>query len=98
MQGLRRLAAEAHYENYIKREEAAAAKLRDLESWRVPESFDFAAIKGLKAESLQKLLKVKPTSLAQAGRIDGVTPAELALLQVHLARALRAGKERKADV
>ncbi len=95
---LRRLAAEAHYENYIKREEAAAAKLRDLESWRVPESFDFAAIKGLKAESLQKLLKVKPTSLAQAGRIDGVTPAELALLQVHLARALRAGKERKADV
>jgi tRNA uridine 5-carboxymethylaminomethyl modification enzyme len=83
---LRRLAIEAHYEGYLKREEAAVSKLRNLESWSIPEAFDYAAIKGLRNEARLKLGKIKPTTLSQAGRIDGVTPAEIALLQVHLAR------------
>ena len=86
---LRRLAIEAHYEGYLKREGAAIAKLHNLESWNIPVFFDYASIKGLKSEALLKLSKVRPSTLSQAGRIDGVTPAEIALLQVHLARARR---------
>ncbi len=86
---LRRLAIEAHYEGYLKREESAIAKLRNLESWSIPDAFDYASIKGLRNEARMKLSKVRPSTLSQAGRIDGVTPAEIALLQVHISRARR---------
>jgi len=87
----RHLVIEAHYEGYLKREASSVAKLRSLESWGIPEGFDYASIKGLCNEARLKLCKVRPSSLAQAGRIDGVTPAEIALLQVHLARGRREG-------
>lgn len=83
---LRQLVIQSHYEGYIKREDSAVEKLNKLESWNIPDTFDYNTIKGLKNESLMKLCKVRPTTLAQAGRIDGVTPAEIALLQVHLKR------------
>ena len=83
---LRQLAIRAHYEGYLKREEQSVAKLNALEAWRIPEDFDYESIKGLRNESRMKLIKTRPTSLAQAGRIDGVTPSEIALLQVHLMR------------
>ncbi len=90
---LRHLAIEAHYEGYLKREAASIAKLRSLEAWSVPEGFDYASIKGLCNEAMTKLAKVRPSTLAQAGRIDGVTPVEIALLQVHLARRRRGEAE-----
>lgn len=83
---LRQLAIRAHYEGYLKREEQSVAKLNALEAWRIPEDFDYESIKGLRNESRMKLIKTRPTSLAQAGRIDGVTPSEIALLQVQLMR------------
>lgn len=83
---LRQLAVNAHYEGYLAREEVSIAKLEKLENWKIPSDFSFDAISGLANESRMKLNKVRPTTLAQAGRIDGVTPAEIALLQVHLAR------------
>lgn len=86
---LRQLAIRAHYEGYLKREEQSVAKLNALEAWRIPEDFDYESIKGLRNESRMKLIKTRPTSLAQAGRIDGVTPSEIALLQVHLMRHRR---------
>lgn len=86
---LRQLAIRAHYEGYLKREEQSIAKLHSLEAWRIPDEFDYAEIKGLRNESRMKLMKTKPTSLAQAGRIDGVTPSEIALLHVHLMRQRR---------
>lgn len=86
---LRQLAIRAHYEGYLKREEQSVAKLNALEVWRIPEDFDYESIKGLRNESRMKLIKTRPTSLAQAGRIDGVTPSEIALLQVHLMRRRR---------
>ena len=86
---LRQLAIRAHYEGYLKREEQSVAKLNALEAWRIPEDFDYESIKGLRNESRMKLIKTRPTSLAQAGRIDGVTPSEIALLQVHLMRRRR---------
>jgi len=83
---LKRLAVEAHYEGYLKREGNEVAKLRRLEAWRIPENFDYSIIKGMRNEARAKLSKLRPSSLSQAGRIDGVTPAEIALLQVHLSR------------
>ncbi len=85
------IAIEAHYDGYIKRESASIQKLHLLENITVPENFDYSTISGLCLESRQKLQKVKPHTLAQASRIDGVTPAELALLQVLIKRHCAGG-------
>ncbi len=82
----RQLVIDSHYEGYLRREEESIAKLNKLECWKIPAAFNYDAVKGLKNESLMKLKKVLPATLAQAGRIDGITPAEIALLQVHLTR------------
>ncbi|MBR2641936.1 MAG: tRNA uridine-5-carboxymethylaminomethyl(34) synthesis enzyme MnmG [Lentisphaeria bacterium] len=80
------LQIEAHYDGYLQREAASIRNLHKLESWQIPADFPFETLPGLKNESRAKMLKVRPTTLAQAERIDGVTPAEIALLQVHLIR------------
>ena len=51
---------------------------------RIPEAFDFATIRHLRAEAREKLTRVRPLNLAQASRISGITPADMALLSVHL--------------
>jgi len=80
------LQIEAHYDGYLQRESASIRNLHRLECWHIPADFPFKTLPGLKNESRMKLVKVRPTTLAQASRIDGVTPAEIALLQVHLVR------------
>jgi tRNA uridine 5-carboxymethylaminomethyl modification enzyme len=80
------LEIEAKYEGYIKRESARAASMQRLEHVRIPQEFDYSAVKGLRNEARFKLEKVHPQNLSQAARIDGVTPAEIALLQVFLKR------------
>lgn len=77
---------EARYEGYMAREATRAASLQRLEQWRVPAGFDYEAVKGLRNEARAKLIRVRPENLSQASRIDGVTPAEISLLQVHLSR------------
>ena len=86
---LRELAIQAHYEGYMRQEEMAIRNLRELESWRIPDDFDYDALPGLRNESRMKLKKIRPGTLAQAGRIDGVTPSEISLLQVFLIREKR---------
>lgn len=98
----RQLVIDEHYRCYIEREEASVAKLRKLEEWRIPADFAYTEIKGLRNESRAKLQNVAPTTLAQASRIDGVTPAEISLLQVHLKRrgtppARQAGQARRKE-
>ena len=87
MRAFNSIIIESHYEGYLKREEKSVTKLQKLEAWQIPPDFDYDAIVGMRNESRMKLTKVKPTTLSQASRIDGVTPAEIALLQVHLTRA-----------
>jgi tRNA uridine 5-carboxymethylaminomethyl modification enzyme len=81
------LEIEARYEGYTEREQAQAQALLDLERWPVPASFTYAGIASLRAEARAKLEKRRPHTLAQAARMDGVTPADIAVLQVHLRRA-----------
>lgn len=85
----RETAISAHYEGYIRQEEMSVKNLRSLELWKIPADFDYDAVKGLKNETRLKLKRISPTTLSQATRIDGMTPAETALLQVHLSRIAR---------
>ena len=74
----------AKYDGYLQREEVEIARLKKLEETVLPEDFDYSPVRGLCNESRQKLEKIRPATLGQAGRIDGVTPADIGLLQVHL--------------
>jgi len=75
---------EVKYAGYIAREEAEITRRQRLSERRIPTAFDFAAIRHLRAEAREKLSRVRPENLAQASRISGITPADMALLAVHL--------------
>ncbi len=83
------LLVEARYDGYLQREAAEIGRMRKLEVLSIPEDFDYSTVRGLAGEAHQKLERVRPTTLAQAGRIDGVTPADIALLQVSIVRRSR---------
>jgi tRNA uridine 5-carboxymethylaminomethyl modification enzyme len=72
------------YEGYIRRQEDAIAKAVRAESKPIPDSIDYTAILGLRAEARQKFNHVRPGTLGQAGRISGITPADIALLSIYL--------------
>jgi tRNA uridine 5-carboxymethylaminomethyl modification enzyme len=57
-----------------------------LEEWQIPSGIDYGGFTGLRFEASQKLDKFRPATLGQASRIDGVTPADIAILLVHLER------------
>ena len=77
---------ELKYAGYIQRQNQAIEQLRRAESTRIPQNLDFSQIPGLRAETRQKLSSVQPETLGQAGRISGITPADLSLLAVYLHR------------
>ena len=85
----RELMVEARYDGYLQREVLEINKMRKLEALEIPADFDYAAVKGLSNEARAKLVKIRPTTLAQAGRIDGVTPSDIALLQIAITRQTR---------
>jgi tRNA uridine 5-carboxymethylaminomethyl modification enzyme len=75
---------EAKYSGYIDRQAAEVERFQRLENRRIPPQFDFAAIPQLRFEAREKLSRVRPTSLGQASRISGITPADLAMLLLYL--------------
>jgi len=77
---------EIKYEGYIKRQKAQIAEMRRLEARRLPTQVDYKDIIGLRSEAQEKLQKVKPTSVGQASRISGVSPADISVLLIWLAR------------
>jgi tRNA uridine 5-carboxymethylaminomethyl modification enzyme len=72
------------YEGYIRRQVDKAHKLARLENLRLPPSLDYDQIPGLSNEAREKLSNLRPLSLGQASRIAGVTPAAIAILEIHL--------------
>jgi tRNA uridine 5-carboxymethylaminomethyl modification enzyme len=78
------LERDAVYANYLKRQKQDIDAINRDEAHIIPASFDYPAISGLSNEVLQKLLKVRPGTLGQAGRIEGVTPAALTLILARL--------------
>jgi tRNA uridine 5-carboxymethylaminomethyl modification enzyme len=76
----RQLQVDARYASYLERQEADVAALRRDEAVRIPAGFDFDGVPGLSAEVRQKLNAHRPTTIGQASRMDGMTPAALMLL------------------
>jgi tRNA uridine 5-carboxymethylaminomethyl modification enzyme len=89
------VSVEIKYEGYIDRQKRQVERMRKMERVRLPVDFDYDGIPGLLSESRQKLKKLCPRTLAQAGRVSGVTPADLHILWVTLERGRRQGE--KAD-
>ena len=74
------------YEGYIRRQEKQIAEMERLENRLLPEDIDYAAIQGLRLEAREKLSRLRPRSLGQAGRVSGVSPADIAVLMVYLGK------------
>ncbi|MFB3925088.1 MAG: tRNA uridine-5-carboxymethylaminomethyl(34) synthesis enzyme MnmG [Syntrophales bacterium] len=74
------------YEGYLKRQESEVRKFKNMEKILIPQDFDFSEIPGLSSELAQKLTEVRPVSLGQASRIEGMTPAAMSVLMIVLKR------------
>ena len=77
---------ELKYEGYIKRQQADVAEMRRLEAKKLPPDADYQSIQGLRMEAREKLAKVRPSSVGQASRISGVSPADISVLLIWLAQ------------
>ena len=82
------LEIDAQYAGYLDRQEADILAFRRDESLSLPDELDYSAVCGLSAEAVQKLAAIRPATLGQASRIDGVTPAALTLVLAHV-KAIR---------
>ncbi|HEY7982251.1 MAG TPA: tRNA uridine-5-carboxymethylaminomethyl(34) synthesis enzyme MnmG [Candidatus Eremiobacteraceae bacterium] len=91
-----RLAVEIKYEGYIRRQATVIEKLAQSEFVRIPESIDYDHVRSLSREAIEKLRLQRPATLGQAGRIPGVSPADVAVLSVHLTALRRASANRSA--
>ena len=74
------------YAGYLERQREEIARQQRNEHTAIPAGFDYATVRGLSAEVLQKLQRVQPGTIGQAARIAGMTPAAISLLLVHLKR------------
>jgi len=83
---------DAKYDVYLSRQAADIAAYRRDESLELPAGLDYAELRGLSNEVRHKLQTLRPRTIGQAGRIDGITPAALTLLVAHLKRKARGGK------
>lgn len=77
---------ELKYEGYIKRQQAQIREMRRLESKQIPEDICYDTIDGLRLEAREKLGKIRPQNVGQASRISGVSPADVSVLLIYLAK------------
>jgi len=85
----RQMEIEIKYEGYIQRQLKEIEKFKDLEKIKIPANFEFSDVHGLSNELKEKLAAVRPVSLGQASRIDGITPAAISVLMI----AIKASKK-----
>ena len=74
------------YAGYVERQETEVARSKSLEDKIIPDSFDFSIVPSLRLEARQKLAKIRPQTIGQAGRISGVSPSDIGILLVWLKR------------
>lgn len=77
---------ESKYSGYLDKEREAAAKIDRLEDLKIPSNFDYTKLKSLSYEAREKLQSLKPTSIKEAKRISGVSPADISVLLVYMGR------------
>ena len=74
------------YDGYIQRQQRQIHQFKKLENFRIPDTFDYANVQGLKTEAREKLARIRPASIGQASRLPGVSPADISILTVILHR------------
>lgn len=74
------------YESYIKKEEEIVSKLSHFENLVIKDDFDYHSLKSLSFEAREKLTKIRPKTIGQAGRISGVSPADISVLVIYISR------------
>ena len=89
----RQVETEIKYEGYIHRQLKEIEKFKNMERMKIPDNFDFNGVHGLSNELKEKLSAVMPSSLGQASRIDGITPAGLSVIMVAIIAAERQTSE-----
>ena len=72
------------YAGYIKKEEEKVNRMKKMESKKIPEKIDYDEIDGIATEGKEKLKQIQPTTIAQASRISGVNPSDIAILSVYI--------------
>ncbi len=77
---------EIKYEGYIRRQKQQVAQFKKLEGRHLPENFDYSQVKSLRREAVQKLNQIQPSTVGQASRISGVSPADISVLLVYMGR------------
>lgn len=82
----RQVEVEAKYAGYLARQQSQIEQRRRLEAMAVPAGFDYEMVKGISHETREKLTRIKPLTLAQAARVPGVRPTDIALIAGHLRR------------
>jgi tRNA uridine 5-carboxymethylaminomethyl modification enzyme len=80
------LLIEGRYSGYLAREEEAIGRLRAADALAVPADLDWNAVPQLRHEARQKLARVRPRTIGQASRVSGISPADITILMIHLAR------------
>ena len=80
-------AIDAKYEGYLAKQQRLAVGLRSLENKKIPDDLDYGCISHLRAEAREKLSAFRPETLAQASRINGITPADITVIQIHLKKS-----------
>jgi len=75
---------DAKYAGYVARQQTEVDRQRRLAEKRIPANFDYSSLGQLRAEAREKFTRIGPTNLSQASRISGITPADIALLMIHL--------------
>ena len=83
---LRLAELDVKYEGYINRQEAQVERFERMEALVIPEGFDYDGLAGISTESRQKLKKIQPRSVGQAGRISGVRSSDVAMLLMAVSR------------
>jgi tRNA uridine 5-carboxymethylaminomethyl modification enzyme len=90
------LVIEGRYAGYLDREREAIERLRAADALAIPGDVDYAAVRQLRCEARQKFERVRPRTIGQAGRISGVSPADVTILMIHLASRPGGSKETEA--
>jgi tRNA uridine 5-carboxymethylaminomethyl modification enzyme len=86
-EAIEQVTIQAKYEGYIEKQQRQVDRAIRLEEWRIPSAWDYAQVTGLRNEAREKLQLHQPATVGQASRIDGVNPADISILLIHLRRA-----------
>ena len=80
------VAIDARYAGYLSKHRAALREMQELDGKEIPAWLDYNSISHLRAEARENLLEIRPMTLGQALRISGITPADVTVLAIHIAR------------